>query len=168
MPNDSLSDALKEVYSLAPNDRVQLHTLQISHPSLGTPLYIVQDRQSWALTLEDLSVVTFEPVPFRFVLPTADINGGQEMQLAIDNIEPDVPNFIESIGSNNSPIEVRYRPYLSDDTTTPQMDPPLLLYLTEIQQTATEVVGRATFANMFNGRYLSQLYTRSRFRGLAS
>ena len=167
MPNDSLTEALKETNALAPNDRVILETLQISHPTLGTPLYFVRDRQSWDLTLEDDSVVTFQPIPFRFILPTPDTNGGQEMQLAIDNIEPDVPDFIESLAGDPSPVEIRYRPYLSDDPTTPQMDPPLLLYLTEIQQTALEVSGRATFANMINARYLTQKYTRTRFPGLA-
>lgn len=166
MPNDSIQDALKEVYALAPNEAI-LETIQISHPSLGTPLYFVNDRQSWDLTLEDESVETFQPIPFRFSLPTPDIDGGQELLLAVDNIEPDVPDFLEAIGSDPSPVEIRYRPYLPSDTTTPQMDPPLLLFLTEIQQTALEVSGRATFANLFNGRYLTQYYTRQRFPGLA-
>ena len=67
MPNDSLNEALKEVYALAPNNRVPLETLQLSHPALTESIYMVQDRQSWDLTLEDGETIkTFEPVPFRF------------------------------------------------------------------------------------------------------
>ena len=43
MPNESINDALKEVYSLAPNDRVALDTIQLSHPSLEESIYMVQD-----------------------------------------------------------------------------------------------------------------------------
>ncbi len=63
-------------------------------------------------------------------------------------------------------MEVVYRPYLSDDLTQPQMDPPLVLYLKEIQVNTYQVTGRATFMDIVNKRFPSELYTRLRFPSL--
>ncbi len=168
MPNDSLNEALKEVYALAPNNRVPLETLQLSHPSLTESIYMVQDRQSWDLTLEDGETIkTFEPVPFRFTPPAQGDNGLQEMSLAIDNIDRAVTDFIDQLGSVNAPVEVTYRPYLSDDPTTVQMNPPLILFLTDIQVNAFEVTGRAAFTNIVNFKFPTEYYDRQRFPGLS-
>tara|TARA_R110000772_G_scaffold268565_1_gene396204 strand:- start:3328 stop:3834 length:507 start_codon:yes stop_codon:yes gene_type:complete len=168
MPNDSINEALKEVYALAPNDRVPLDTIQLSHPSLEESIFMVQDRIPWNLTLEDgVTIQTFEPVPFRFTPPAAGENGIQEMAIAIDNIDRRVTDFIDSIGTINAPVEVTYRPYLSDDPTTPQMNPPLLLFLTDISVDAFEVTGRASFTNIVNFKYPTAYYDRQRFPGLA-
>ena len=167
MPNESINEALKEVYALAPNNRVALDTIQLSHPSLEESIYMVQDRISWDFTLEDgVTVKTFEPVPFRFTPPAVGENGIQEMAIAIDNIDRRVTDFIDSIGEINAPVEVTYRPYLSDDPTTPQMNPPLLLFLTDISIDAFEVTGRATFTNIVNFKYPTDYYDRKRFPGL--
>lgn len=168
MPNDSIEDALKEVYALAPNDRVPLDTLELSHPSLSESIFMVQDRKAWEFTLEDgVTVKTFEPVPFRFTPPAVGDNGIQEMRLAVDNIDRRVTDFIDSIGTINAPVEVTYRPYLSDDPTTVQMNPPLLLFLTDIQIDAFEVTGRATFTNIVNFKFPTAYYDRQRFPGLS-
>ena len=168
MPNTSIEDALKEVYALAPNDRVALETIELSHPALGESIWMVQDRTEWNLTLEDgLTVQTFEPIPFRFALPAVGANGVQEMQIEIDNIDRRVTDFVDSIGTINAPVEVTYRPYLSDDPTTVQMDPPLKLFLTDLRIDAFAVTGRATFTNVVNSKFLTEYYDRQRFPGLA-
>jgi len=166
MPNNSIDDALKEVYALAPNNRVALDTIQLSHPSLSTSIFMVQDRIAHDFTLETGQTVTFEPVPFRFTPPAAGDNGIQEMRLAVDNIDRRVTDFVDSIGTINAPVEVTYRPYLSDDPTTPRMNPPLVLFLTDLQINAFEVTGRATFTNIVNLKYPTEYYDRARFPGL--
>ena len=128
---------------------------------------MVQDRVAWDFTLEDgVTVQTFDPVPFRFTQPAAGANGVQEMSLGIDNVDRQVTDFIDSIGAINAPVEVTYRPYLSDDPATVQMDPPLVLYLTDLKINAFEVVGRATFTNIVGAGYLKEYYDRKRFPGL--
>ena len=170
MPNQSIEDALKEVYALAPNDRVALDTLQLSHPSLDESIYMVQDRIPWDFTLEDGETIkTFEPVPFRFTPPAAGDNGVLELGISIDNIDRRVFDFIESLDDGtNSAVEVIYRPYLSDDPTTVQMTPPLVLFLSDIRIDAFEITGRATFTNIVNKQYLTEYYDRQRFPGLSS
>lgn len=169
MPNTVLTDALNEANALAPNDRNTLHTLEISHSGLpaGT-LYLVRDRQEWDLTLEDDSTQTFQPVPFDLIPPTADTQGSQELQLVIDNIDPDVPDFIDAIGATNDPVIVKYRPFLSNDTSQPQTSQPYTFYLENIQINAFKVVGRASFTDVINSAYLTQYYTRSRFPSLGN
>jgi len=168
MPNESLTDALKEAYALAPTEVVILHTIQISHPALSPNLFLVQDLVPNDFTLEDLSVETFEPVGFRFELPKVGDPGLQELSLAIDNTDRRITDFINTIKGQTGETEVRYRPYLSTDLTTPQMSPPLLLFLKEISITAIEVQGRATFADIVNKRFPSEWYTRDRFPSLGN
>ena len=167
MPNASLEDALKEVYAMAPTDRVPLATIQLSHPSLVDSIFMVQDRVAHDFTLEDDSVETFEPVPFRFIPPSAGENGLQELTLAIDNVDRRVSDFIDGItGGGNQPVEVTYRPYLADDPATVQLNPPLLLFLTDVEINAFEVKGRATFTNIVNMKFPTEYYERARFPGL--
>lgn len=173
MPNDSIDDAMKEVYALAPSDRLTLATLQLSHSSLSESIYMVQDKVSHDFTLEDNAdggageTVTFEPVPFRFTQPTSGDSGLQELSLSIDNVDRRIFDFIESIdGDSNEAVEVTYRPYISDIPERPQVDPPLLLFLTDIVINAFEVSGRATFSNIINLKYPTDYYDRARFPGL--
>lgn len=167
MPNESLEDALKEVYALAPNDEVVLDTLEISYVGLTETLYLVKDRVEWDLTLEDLSTQTFKPCGFRFIQPAAGKDGVQQLSLAIDNVGSEVPDFFEALGTElTEPVKVTYRPYLSSDTTQPQMDPPLVLFLVDINMTAFEVTARATFSSVVNTKYPTQYYSAQRFPGL--
>ena len=166
MANESLEKAMQEVYALAPNDRVPLATLQLSHPSLPESIYMVQDRVPHDFTLESGETVTFEPVPFRFTPPTSGEEGLQELSIAIDNVDRRITDFLDLVGTANAPVEMTYRPYLSDDPSRPMLDPPLLLFLTDARITALEVSGRATFSNIINLKYPTELYDRSRFPGL--
>lgn len=168
MPNESLTDAIKEAYALAPRSLVVLDTLQISNPLLVEELFLVRDVVGHDFTLEDLSVETFEPVGFRMELPTIGDNGLQELTIAIDNVDRRITDFVNSVKGNNATTEIRYRPYLSNDLTTPQMNPPLLLYLKEISITAIEIQGRATFADIVNKKFPSELFTRARFPSLGN
>jgi len=167
MPNESLTDALQEVYALAPNDVVALDTIEISYIGLSETLYLVQDRKEWDFTLEDATTHTFKPCGFRFIAPTAGKDGVQQMSLAVDNVGTEVTDFFEALGTElTEPVKVTYRPYLSNDTTQPQMNSPLVLFLVDIQMTTFEITGRATFSNIVNTKYPTDYYTAQRFPGL--
>lgn len=169
MPNNSLDDALKEAYALAPADQVILDTLEIQYSGLPEVLYLVRDRVPHDLTLEDASTHTFQPTAFRFVAPGAGKDGLQQLRLAIDNVGEEVTDFFEALGTElTEPVEVTYRPYLSTDTSAPQMDPPLRLFLTDVELTAFEITGRATFTSVVNAKYPTEYYSRDRFPGLGN
>jgi len=166
MPNESLELAMQEVYALAPNDRVVLVTLQLSHPALTETIYMVQDRVAQNFTLETGETVEFEPVPFRLTPPTSGEDGLQELNIAIDNVDRRISDFLELVESERAPVVMTYRPYLSDDPSKPQLDPPLVLSLTDVKINVFEVAGKASFSNITNLKNLTEYYDRRRFPGL--
>jgi hypothetical protein len=168
VPNTALTAAIQEAYASAQTDVVHLDTLEITNP-LADPLYLVRDRVDWILGIEAAGgggTQLFTACGFRFVLPAAGDNGLQELGLAIDNVDRRPSDFVLSVLESEDPVTVKYRPYLSNDVAQPQMDPPLILFLTDIVITAVEVTGRATFADILNRKFLSELYTRRRFPAL--
>lgn len=130
------------------------------------PVYLVRDRQEQEFTLEDGVTVTFEPCAFRLVLPSTGGEGLQSIRVSIDNVDQRITQFLNSVKGLEAPVLLTYRPFLVSDRTKPQIDPPLKLTLTDVQVTATEVVGAARFADVVNSRFLTQRYTRERFRSL--
>lgn len=169
MPNTALTDAIREAYATAPTDVVYLETLEISHPDVEETVYLVKDRQNHDLTLEGAGgVKTFEACPFRFSLPASGDNGVQELSLAVDNVDRRISDFLNTAKESLDPVTVTYRPYLASDPTTPQLNPPLVLYLTDVVITAVEVSGKATFADILNKKFPTEIYTRARFPSLAN
>lgn len=166
--NEALSEAIKEAYASAPSDVVILDTLQIDHEDLAGPIYLVRNRENLTLTLEDLSTEEFEGIAFRMALPAAGDNGVQDLMLTIDNADQRLTDFVNTVKTSLAPVTITYRPYRSDDLTTPQMDPPLVLYLHDINQNSFEVSARASFGDIINRKFPSALYTRSRFPSLGN
>jgi len=119
------------------------------------------------MTLTDgVTQQLFTARPFTFKLPPAGDKGIQELQLAFDNVDRTVSDFLNGAKEHRSPARVLYCPYLSTDLTAPQLDPPLELSLTDVKVTTHKAVGRATFADLINRRHPRDLYTRSRFPNL--
>ena len=167
--NNSLNDAIKEAYALAPSTTTVLDTIEISHPSVeGGSLYLVRAIEPLTLTLETGAQKIFEPVGFQFTLPAAGENGRQDMQISIDNVDRRISDFIEKAKNYYEPVKVTYRPYLSSDLTTPQMNPPLVLSLQDVSVTVQAVSGRASFADVLNQKFPKEYYTRKRFPSLAN
>lgn len=167
MPDSTLEAALLEAYALAPSNEVVLETLEISHPSIPNSVYLVRNYDDFTATLEDgVTVVTFEKAAFQMALPPANPDGTQDMQLAIANIDRRISDFLNNILGNPSPIKITYRPYLASDPSTPQLNPPLVLSLTDVKIDVATASGRAVFANIPNMKFPSQYYTRARFPAL--
>lgn len=159
----NLSAAMAQAYNMAPAAVVIVNTLEISHPAVMEPIRIAQAHENIMLTLETGENVLFEAMPFKFSPPTVGENGIQEMSLAIDNVDLRVSDFCEIASLFPKPVEVRYRPYLKNDPTTPQMVPPLLLYLKDVTYQGGQVTARATMGDLVNRKFPSELYTRERF-----
>lgn len=168
MPNASLTAAIKEAYATAPSDVVYLETLEISHPLVSPSIYLVKDRVNHSMTLETAVVKTFVACAFRLTLPASGENGVQELTIAIDNVDRAVSDFIDVVKDSSTAVTLTFRPYLSTDLTVPQMNPPLVLYLSDVTVSTYEVRGRATFADILNKKYPTRLYTRADFPSLAN
>jgi hypothetical protein len=130
--------------------------------------FLVQATESYDLTLEDNTVQTFEPVGFNFKLPGQNDQGIQELSIEIDNVDRRIGDFLRAATLSEVGTVVKYRPYLSNDLTTPQLDPPLELVLSDIKITETKVTARASFADIVNLDFLTKLYTRRDFPSLGN
>jgi Domain of unknown function (DUF1833) len=164
--NPLLSEALKQAYALAPATVEHVHTLQIEHVGVSEPIFIVQGHRNRVCTVPGLGATTFLAAPFRFTLPATDDGGLQELNLTFDNVDPLIAEFCRSAQTYPAPVEIQYRPYLSTDLTTPQMDPALLLYLTNVVITLTEISGRAVPRDFLNREFPNFRYTTTNFPGL--
>jgi hypothetical protein len=164
--NDAFTDVIKEAFALAPSDKVIYHTLEIRQDTVQGSVFLVQSRRSITAFDENGIEHTFEPSGFQFSLPPSNEEGFRSLNIAIDNIGRRVSDFVEIAQSEAVPVWVIYRPYLSDDLSQPQMIPPLVLFLKDIEIGAYQVTGQATFMDIVNKKFPNQLYTRERFPAL--
>lgn len=161
--NDTLHPALIEAYAIAPADVVHIHTLQLYHPSMSEPMYLVQGFFHKELRLETGVLKKFRATAFSFTLPATDDGGLQELTVTFDNSENRVSDFCEAAMDFPSPVEILYRPYLSNDPNTPLMDPPLRLFLLNVTVSEAQVSGRAVPVDFLNLKFPTELYNSVRF-----
>lgn len=163
--NSALSEALKEAYATAPAGKAVLETLELRLQG-REPLRIYRGVEPLSMCLETGEWAEFEPVPFRFKLPKSSETGSQALDISIDNVDARVADFVSAAKASLAPVEVVYRPYLSDDLTGPQMDPPLVLYMKGATITTTVASAQASFIDIVNKRFPNDYYTGDRFPGL--
>lgn len=169
----SMSDALKEAYVCAPPSARILHTLILQHPALSIlPDIAVYNGVAWTLALvqdtEDhtLGGRLHHACGFRFAQPARDTSGIQELSMAIDNTDERMSQFLEKSKKYNVPCVVRYNAYLVSDKTTPQLNPPMQLFMRDAVITPIEITATATFADIVNKKFPHVLYTRQNFPAL--
>lgn len=163
--NNGYSDAIKEAYSICPSDKTLVDTLEIRHPDKES-IFLVRDYAEFVGTLETGEQVTFVPMAFDFKLPKSADTGAQSLDVAMDNTNNQVAEYLESVRSSLKPVTLIYRPYLSEDPSKPQMSPPLTLTLTSALITTAQVSGRATYADIVNKKFPNDYYTPRRFKNL--
>lgn len=166
MPNDSLSEAIKEAYANTTYDNVILDTLEVRVGLAGTPRYLVRASTPKSLQLETLSLVTFQPSGFRFTLPEVNEEGIAEINVAIDNIGDDIKDFMKEVSGSGEKVYLTHRAYIEGVSTTPEIDPPYAFVMTDIIMDEYELKGRATMRDMINKKFPSELYNRQRFPSL--
>ncbi len=164
--NNSLTQAIKEAYAVATINSVAIDTIELVHPKLPASIRLVNQRQGITLTLENGETHFFDAVGFKFMLPAAGENGRQDLQISIDNVDRRISDFLDLAKEFFEPVQVIYRPYLSSDLTTPQMNPPLVLTLQDVTITQLMVQAKASFADVLNQKFPKEYYTRKRFPSL--
>lgn len=163
------SDKIKEDFATAPTDDLQIHTLEIyndNDPQSET-YFLCNDMVDHVLTNEDATQHTYQAANFSFTLPTSDNEGAPEMQISISNIGGVVQNYIERV-RDYGPITVKYRVFLASNTSQPQTDNPLRLFLTEVNIDAFQVNGRVSFVDILNKPFPSINYNISNFPNIYS
>lgn len=180
MPNEALQAAIKEAYAIAPSDKVIYHTLEVRQLGVQDSIYVVRARIGITALDENDNQINFQPANFQFSLPPVTEEGFQSLNVAVDNINRRASDFIEVAKSEEIAVEMVYRPYVSTGTAGSgstggsgessglgalelQMNPPLILFLKDVQIVKDQVIGRATFMDIANKKFPSELYTRTRF-----
>lgn len=162
----NLDAACIEAYATSPSNVATLDTIQLSHPDLAEDIYLVNDRASHTLTLEDDEEVLFRGVAFKLTKPKTDEGGVQALSLVIDDIGEEISDFINTVKGSKVKIQLKYRVFLSNDFTKPQNNPPLVMTLSGIKKNKYQVSASANFADLINKQHISELYTRARFPSL--
>mgnify|MGYP001809781564 CR=1 FL=1 len=168
MPNLALKTAIREAFAVSRASVTYFNTLELTHPNIAEPLRIVQGFREIEATIETEETVTFQPIPFNFLLPASGEDGLQEMQIQFCNVDNQVGDFCLAALGSADPVVILFRPYLSTDLTESQLDPPLRLFLLNVKITNTTVVGRAASQDWLNQPFPKGNYTVERFKGLQS
>ncbi len=178
MPDPSLTQAIQEAYASAPSDVVILHTLELRHPEFidengqVMAIRLVRDYQDLIAGLEDDAPlnageqVTFIAMGFNLELPAVDTAPVPEITITLDNVSGELIPHVDKAVNSGQQIEVTYRPYLSTDTSCPQMVPPLTLVLCDVEADVMRIIGRARMLDIGNKRFPAQRYTVKQFPGL--
>lgn len=148
----TITDELKELYSSSGAD-VIVHTLEFNHTSWPGPFYIVRGFEDFSANLEDSGpVVVFQKFAFNIQGPNKDVMGSQTLKINVDSVSTELVDLLELaiVDTNNVPIEVKFRIYLESDTTAPQNDPPLKLWMRKVTVDNFKVSGQAELVNLAN------------------
>lgn len=112
--------------------------------------------------------VAFLGLAFDFDLPPVESLAVPEITVTIDNVDRRITDALEGASTSENSVEVTYRPYLSNDISGPQMDPPITLILSEVKADLYKVTAQARMMDIGNKKFPSEVYTRKRFPGLTA
>lgn len=167
MPTTPYAEAYREALASVDNSNPVVDTLAIVHDD-ETTIYIAKGFEDFMAYLEDgVTEVTFQGGHFELRFPPKDASGVPQLSIAIANSDNVVGAYIERVKLSQKPINLVYRPYLANDTSEPQMDPPLTLQLRDVDVSLFQAQGRAVFArDLKNTMVPKERYTRTRFPSL--
>lgn len=179
MTDNTLSEALKEAYASAPSDVILLHTLELRHPSFvdengePTAIRVVRDNINHICTLEDSApldagnAVEFIAMGFDLELPPVEAIPVPEITLTLDNVSTEIIQYLDRAVETQDMIEMTYRPYLSNDLSCPQMNPPITLVITEIMADISKISATARMMDIGNKSFPAENYTVKKYPGLS-
>ena len=125
------------------------------------PFYIVNDTIPHTLPLDDSLtpvIKTFETRGFKLRQVGSGENGLQSLGITIDDIDRRVSQFVAKAKEYQSPVELVFRIYLSDDLTKPQNNPPTVLFLTNSSKSAEGFSGTCSTIDVVNYPFPNQYY----------
>lgn len=175
MPDPSLSAAIREAYASAPTGTVIHHTLEFWHPAFTSPIRVVRDFEPLDARIEAGAardagqIVTFVPYAFDVVPPDQTSAALPQCTIEIDNVSREIVGALGAAVRAGGPIEVIYRPYLSDTADEgPDTDPPLILTLISVSADAHRIRAVAGFPDLRNRLFPFLDYSLERFPGLVA
>lgn len=154
---------LEEVYASAPTDKVLIHTLQVSHDTVGD-FYYARSYDDVIAVTEEESEVTFQAVALSLQLPKKGVQGREDLVFTLDNVNGEALVAIDQMMEAGGNTSVIYRSYVSTDLTGPQERIPLVATSASINVSAVSI--NATFRDFVNKAWPRRRYTLGDFSGL--
>jgi hypothetical protein len=124
-----LDSRLRVVLASVPQTVRSISVLQFSHSTMTQVFYLWREPYEGAVTLEDGSVVTVQPLNFEEKLAGSEENLDQNFQINLDttDIEDTFREQMDLVPLDSSErVECVYREYLSDDITAIVAGPAVL------------------------------------------
>lgn len=179
MTDTSLSEALKEAYASAPSEIIILHTLELRHSAFidedgkSVAIRVVRDNINHICQLEESAPlnagqeVEFVAMAFDLELPPVEAIPVPEITLTLDNVSTELIEYLDKAIETQDMIEMTYRPYLSNDLSCPQMNPPITLVITEITVDVSKISATARMMDIGNKSFPAENYTVKKYPGLS-
>lgn len=179
MTDASLSEALKEAYASAPSEIIILHTLELRHSAFidengkSVAIRVVRDNINHICQLEESAPlnagqeVEFIAMAFDLELPPVEAIPVPEITLTLDNVSTELIEYLDKAIETQDMIEMTYRPYLSNDLSCPQMNPPITLVITEITVDVSKISATARMMDIGNKSFPAENYTVKKYPGLS-
>jgi len=130
------------------------------------PIFICNDNAPFSALDEDGRAIDFLPRAFAVGVSVDGTNGTKSINLTVDNSDLAVSRYLSAAIKNNLPAESIYRLYLSNDDTGPQTNPPLRLFLSDVEISGSTVSGALGWVNLVDAPFPNQYYDRSKFPSL--
>jgi len=169
--NTSYDLAIREVATQSPPDVAMLDTLSFSHPLAGL-FNIVNDRENLSASfVSGGDAFDFTASSFAMSLPDSSGEGVQNLKITVPNTNGEASEWLDQIPvDNETPIEVTYRVYLSNKPSNygPLNDPPIKMFIRDIQIDIFTVSALAVFKSVVNKKYPNEYYTLERFPALGN
>ena len=142
---------MKKDFAVSASDEVELRCLEIycNEDPLSERHYLVNDRASHTVTLEDDAQQLFSASSFKVDLPPSTGESVSDITLAIDDIAGTVREYVRRV-EQLGVIHVVMRFYLLSDLTTPQLNPPLRLTVSDVEVNAFQVSARISLYSLQN------------------
>ena len=160
--------AIREAYASAPSDQIILHTISLSHVDWEEPLYLVRDYQDLTAALETDELVTFKAAAFDFIHPVLTTSSVPEVTVSIDNVSGEIFPLLDAVSASKDKITLVYRPYLSNELSGPQMNPPLSLTLSTISVSSYTIIANARLSDTGRRAFPTSNYNLSDYPALAN
>lgn len=174
---DPFTEAWQEAVASVPKTVILHETLELMNPAFIdateglTSIRCVNDVKEHTFTHEAGAPMfsglakLYQPIPFQFKFPDIEEGKGPESQIQVDNLAPEVSQYLDAAESLFAPIVCRYRVYMSSDPTTVALGP-FQFILREIDESGNAIVGKATMASVQNLRFLRKVFGPKEYPGL--
>jgi len=161
-----LNPELKDLFT--GNKRtVLVESIEVIHEETGYRKLLCKYSQDLKLTLEDGTTETFQASNFVVQLPQYDENGSLDITVSFAMVGFEDIKEIENIMTNfSSKLQFKYRFYLEDSLSYPQLQAPFLFSVSAIDINKRNVSFNGALLLSVQKKVPSILYSVENFRGL--